>query len=143
MTDKITIRRLGPEDAGVLENVAEGAFDDDVDPTQTRRFLASDSHEILVARVGDLVIGMITAVVYLHPDKKPQLWINEVGVGDDWLRRGIGTRLMRDMLNLGDKLGCDYAWLGTEVDNVAARALYRKCGGNETEGLVLYDWEDG
>ena len=142
MADKITIRRLGPEDAGVLANLAEGVFDEGITPGQTQRFLASDSHEILVALAGDLVVAMITAVVHLHPDKKPQLWINEVGVGDDWLRRGIGARLTRDMLNLGTKLGCDYAWLGTEADNTAARALYRKCGGNETEGLVLYDWDE-
>jgi ribosomal protein S18 acetylase RimI-like enzyme len=94
-----------------------------------------------VALAGDLVVAMITGVIHLHPDKPPQFWINEVGVGDDWLRRGIGTRLTRDMLGLADKLGCEYVWLGTEADNDAARALYRKCGGTETEGLLLVDWD--
>jgi ribosomal protein S18 acetylase RimI-like enzyme len=142
MVDKITIRRLGPEDASVLTRVAEGVFDDKVKPGQVKRFLAAGSHEILVALSGDLVVGMITGVVHLHPDKNPQFWINEIGVGGDWQRRGIGTRMLRDMLGLADRLGCDYAWLATEADNTAARGLYRKCGGAETEGLVVFDWDD-
>ena len=30
------------------------------------------------------------------------------------------------MLALGRELGCEEAWLGTEPDNVAARALYER-----------------
>ncbi|MDJ0627065.1 MAG: GNAT family N-acetyltransferase [Rhodobacter sp.] len=136
----ITIRRLGPEDARVLDRVAKGVFDLAVDPDHTAAFLASEAHEMVVALADGLVVGMASGVVYLHPDKPPQFWINEVGVGDDWLRRGIGTRLMTAILAVGHERGCGYAWLGTEAGNAAARGLYRKAQGRETEGLVIFEW---
>ena len=140
MGQKITIRRLGPEDAPVLNRVAAGVFDLPVDPAHTAAFLAERTHEMAVALVDGLVVGMASGVVFYHPDKPPQFWINEVGVGDAWLRRGIGTRLVEAILKLGKERGCAYAWLGTEADNAPARGLYRKAGGRETGGMVIFDW---
>ena len=140
MGETITIRRLGPEDAGVLRRVAEGVFDLAVDPKHTARFLGAETHEMVVALADGLVVGMASGIVYYHPDKPPQFWINEVGVGDAWLRRGIGTRLVAAILDVAWARGCVCAGLGTETENAAARALYRKLGGREAEGLVLFEW---
>ena len=43
-------------------------------------------------------------------------------------------------LDEAERQDFDYIWLGTESDNEPARALYRKLGARETEGLVIYDW---
>lgn len=142
MSETITIRILGPADAAVLSNVAPGVFDGPVVAEHTARFLASPDHEMAVALVGDLVVGMASGVVYYHPDKASQFWINEVGVGDDWLRRGIATRLMTAILARARARGCVYHWLGTETENAPARALYRKLGGSEETEIVLFDWDD-
>jgi aminoglycoside 6'-N-acetyltransferase I len=61
----------------------------------------------------------------MHPDKGPEFFVNEVGVGDAWLRQGIGKRLMRAILAEAKAAGCREAWLGTETDNAEALALYR------------------
>ena len=140
MADRIKIRALGPEDYPVLQNVQEGTFDFPLIPEQTIAFLASAAHRIVVAQDGARVIGLATGVVMLHPDKEPSLFVNEVGVHDDYRRRGIGRRLVEKLFDLCRAEGVTGAWLATEDDNVAARALYRSMGARETGGIVVYDW---
>lgn len=125
----IDIRLLGAGDAAVLERVAPGTFDNDVHPLLAREFLGDSRHHIVVALDGDMVVGMISAVDYVHPDKERQLWINEVGVAPTHQRRGIARRMMTVMLEHGKTLGCTEAWLGAEESNAAARGLYEQAGG--------------
>jgi hypothetical protein len=74
-----TIRLLGPGEAAVLDRVAEGVFDNPVGPRWAAEFFADPRHHLAVALDGGVVIGMASAVHYVHPDKPPQLWVNEVG----------------------------------------------------------------
>ena len=85
---------------------------------------------------------MASAVEYVHPDKPPQLWINEVGVAPTHQRRGIGRRLLAAILAHGRALGCTEAWLGTEEDNGSARGLYEDAGAS-SEPFVLYTFPLG
>jgi ribosomal protein S18 acetylase RimI-like enzyme len=135
----IEIRLLGRADAGVLLRVAEGVFDDPVDPSWASEFLADARHHMIVALEGVRVVGMISAVDYVHPDKARQLWINEVGVAPTHQRQGIGRRLLDAMLEHGRALGCTEAWLGTEETNTAARRLYEGAGA-APEPFILYSF---
>jgi ribosomal protein S18 acetylase RimI-like enzyme len=135
----VEIRLLGPDDADVLQHVADGVFDGLVDPRWTREFSADVRHHLIVALLADCVVGMISAVDYVHPDKAPQLWINEVGVAPPHQRRGIGRQLLDAMLEHGRALGCTEAWLGTEEANTAARRLYESTGA-APEAFVLYSF---
>jgi ribosomal protein S18 acetylase RimI-like enzyme len=72
-------------------------------------------------------------VHYVHPDKPPELWINEVGVSGAYRDRGIGRQLLETLKTHGRALGCGEAWVLTEPGNAAARALYRAAGGAEAE----------
>lgn len=134
------IRLLGPSDADVLGRVAEGVFDGPVAPDLASEFLGDPRHHLIVAVVQGVVVGMITAVDYIHPDKPRQLWINEVGVATAHQRVGIGRDLLHAMLEHGRVLGCTEAWLGTEHDNAAARGLYENTGGH-AEPFVLYSFD--
>ena len=127
----VSIRVLGPSDADVLNDVAPDVFDQAVDPRWSAAFFADPRHHLAVALIGAQVVGMASAVHYVHPDKPPELWINEVGVSLLHRRQGIGKRLMAALLAHGRTLGCTEAWLGTEPDNVAARRLYAAAGGSE------------
>ncbi len=143
--DPITFRRLRPEDAALLSRVAPGVFDETVQPDHTAAFLGADTHEMVVAlardaAAGDLVVGMVSGLIHYHPDKPAQFWIIELGTSDEWLRRGIATQLVEAMLAIATLRGCETAWLVTEQDNRPARALYRRAGGREVPGLVMYDW---
>jgi aminoglycoside 6'-N-acetyltransferase I len=134
---QLVIRLLGTNDGSVLERVADGVFDNEVDTALTAEFLSDARHHLIVAIENDTVVGMITAVNYIHPDKAPQLWINEVGVAPSHHRRGIGRDLLKAMLRHGREIGCTEAWLGTEHDNVPARELYEDAG-SEAEPFLLY-----
>jgi len=136
----IDLRLLGPGDEGVLDRIADGVFDWPVQSRWTGEFLADARHHMLVAVEDGVVVGMVSAVDYVHPDKAPQLWINEIGVAPSHQRRGIGRRLLDAMLAHGCRLGCTEAWVGTEEDNAAARRLYASAG-SEAEPFVLFSFE--
>ena len=136
-TPPCTIRLLGRDDLRVLDRVAPDVFDHAVDPRWARAFLDDPRHHLVVALGDGVVVGMASALDYVHPDKPPQLWINEVGVAPSHQRRGIARALLAAMLAHGRTLGCTEAWLGTEEDNVPARRLYEQAGGAE-ERFVLY-----
>ncbi|MEZ5777302.1 MAG: GNAT family N-acetyltransferase [Paracoccaceae bacterium] len=140
MPDNITFRHLGPADLDLLLAVPEGLFDEAIDPVQAKAFLNDTLHEIVLAYAGDLAVGMATGTVLLHPDKPPAMFVNEVGVRDGWLRRGIGKAVTERLFAVARARGCEGVWLGTERDNIAARALYRSLGGNEVPG-VYFGWD--
>lgn len=135
----LELRLLGAADAGVLARVADDVFDHAVDERWTRAFLDDPRHHMIVALDAGGVVGMCSAVDYVHPDKAPQLWINELGVAGTHRRQGIGRLLLDAMLAHGRRLGCTTAWLGTEHDNVPARALYERAGARP-QPFVLYDF---
>jgi aminoglycoside 6'-N-acetyltransferase I len=139
---EISVRLLGPEDAAVLDRVAANVFDHAIRADSRDAFLSCPRHVLIVALDGDLVVGMATGVEYIHPDKAPQFWINEVGVSPEYQRRGIGRRLVRALMTEAKRRGCSETWLGTEVDNVPARACYdRVPGGHKPEPFVMYAWD--
>ncbi len=133
----IDIRLLGPDDLPVLDRVAPDVFDGPVEPRWAAACLADPRHHLVVALEDGVVVGMGSAVDYVHPDKAPQLWINELGVAPTHRRLGVGRRLLEALLARGRTLGCTEAWLGTEADNEPARALYEQAGG-APEPFVLY-----
>ena len=133
----IDIRLLGAADGHVLDTVAADVFDRPIDARWAREFLADDRHHLVVALEGDVVVGFASAVHYVHPDKGPELWINEVGVAPTHQGRGIGRQVMAAILARGRALRCSEAWVGTEETNAPARKLYRASGGVEDEDRFI------
>jgi ribosomal protein S18 acetylase RimI-like enzyme len=132
----VEVRLLRSGDEAVFARVAEEVFDNAVDPNLTREFLADPRHHIAVALDDGLVVGFASGLHYVHPDKPAELWINEVGVAPPHRRQGVGGRLIAALLTHGRALGCVNAWVLTDRDNEAARALYTKSGGVEgADGL--------
>ena len=130
----IEIKVLRSGDEAVLMNVAAEVFDNPVGPDLTREFLADPRHHIAVAVDDGLVVGFASAVHYIHPDKPPELWINEVGIAPSHHRRGLGRRVVDALLGVGRAHHCRSAWVLTDRANTAALALYRSAGGVEGEG---------
>lgn len=128
---------LGPSDTYRLEKVADDVFDEPIDRSLTSTFLNDPRHHLVVAVADGVTVGFVSAVHYIHPDKPPELWINEVGVAPSHLRRGIGQAMVQRMLQHGRSLGCVQAWVLTEPENAAARGLYRSAGGEEAPSLSV------
>lgn len=124
-----TIRLIGPDDGSVLDRVAPDVFDGPVDAHWSAEFLKDPRHHLAVALDGDVVVGMASGVHYVHPDKAPQFFINEVGVAPSHHRQGIGRRVLEALLQRGRDLGCTEAWVLTDESNSAAQQLYANGGG--------------
>lgn len=122
---------LTPGDAALLERAAEDVFDNPVDPALARAFLADPRHHIVAAIDDEVVVGFISAIDYIHPDKPADLWINETGVAASHQRQGLAKAMLTAMLNHGRAIGCTTAWVLTDRTNAAANALYRAAGGSE------------
>lgn len=138
----ISIRLATHDDLEALEQVAPDVFDEAVHPKWASEFLSDPRHHLAIALDDGEVVGMASAVHYVHPDKPPELWINEAGVAPTHLRKGIGTRLLQALFEHGSTLGCAGAWVLTEASNVPAGALYSSLGGRR-EDVVLYEFSLG
>lgn len=137
MNGAIAVRCLAPTEAAVLRHVAPDVFDHDVRADYLGAFF-DDPHSLLAVAIDDgVVVGMASGVVYGHPDKPLQLFVNEVGVAPTHQRRGLARGLIRCLLARGRELGCAEAWVATEEENAAARALYAATGGLEAASRAV------
>ncbi len=127
----IDIKVLHRDDDSILMNVAAEVFDKPIDPDLTREFLEDPRHHIAVAIDERLVVGFASGVHYVHPDKPPELWINEVAVAPTHRRRGLGKAVLRALFEVGRAHHCSVAWVLTDRHNAAAMALYSSVGGSE------------
>ena len=138
----IDVQILTVQNAHLLDNVAPEVFDNPIHPESLKQFLEDPRHIMFIATDGDLVVGMASGVEYFHPDKEPQLWINEVGVAATYRDRGIGRRLVAVLVAFGKQRNCTYAWLGTDTDNVPAQRCFSAHAGVEKpQPFLLYEWD--
>jgi aminoglycoside 6'-N-acetyltransferase I len=136
----LQILKVGPGDEAIFDNAADGVFDEAINGERLAAYLRDPQHHMMLAIIGGQVVGQVAAVIYRHPDKAPELFIDEVGVAPAFQRRGIARQLMDHMLGLGRNLGCEAAWVGTEHGNTAARNLYASYGAS-AEPFVMYTFK--
>ena len=134
---EVQIIRAAQAQAGLLDRVAEDVFDERIDLGRLAAYLADPSHLMVLAVSNGEVIGQARGVVHRHPDEPTELYIDNLGVTPTRKREGVATRLLDDLVAWGRSLGCEQAWVGTEVDNEAARALYQGRG-SDAETFVMY-----
>jgi aminoglycoside 6'-N-acetyltransferase I len=134
---EVLVRLLGPDDLALLAAPADDVFDAAIIPSVAAETLGDPRHHIVGAIADGRLIGFASAVHYVHPDKPAQLFVNEVGVSESWQRQGIGRRLVDVLLAHGHRLGCTEAWVLTDDDNDAARALYSASGGDEAPTRIF------
>lgn len=133
------IRILHAGDEPVLDRVAADVFDHPINPQAAREFLGDPRHRLAVATDDGAVVGFVSGVVYVHPDKPtPELWINEVGVAPSHQGRGIARRLLEFTLEDARASGCGEAWVLTDRTNQAAMRLYESGGGEASGDHVMF-----
>jgi ribosomal protein S18 acetylase RimI-like enzyme len=135
----INYTRIRSENTELLDRVAVDVFDEPIVPKRLAAHLENPANLLIVAVTDGVVIGQVAAVLHHHPDKPTELYVDEVGVTPEHQRQGIATRLMEEIVTWGKSLGCEEVWLGTEIDNTAARALYVQYA--EAQEIVMYSWE--
>lgn len=142
MLEGIEIRKATIADLSALEEVGERLFDQPIKRNRAIEFLNDARHHLFVAICNGEIIGMASALHHVHPDKDAALFIDEVGVLEAFQGKGIGSELVRQLSQYGKELGCQVAWVVTEVENRAARKAYVNAGGIENNGrFVLIEFE--
>lgn len=132
---------ITPANAHLLEKVAPGTFDHAIDPARLERYLANPMNWMCVAMKDDLVVSMCMCVIHDHPDKPTELFLDEIGTGDDWRRQGAARLLMKKVFERADAEGIEEIWLGTEPDNDAANGLYQSFKHKREDAVIYYfDW---
>jgi ribosomal protein S18 acetylase RimI-like enzyme len=123
-------------------HLAADLFDAPPLAAPTERFLAEPTHHLLFAYdAGGRAVGMISGVETTHPDKGTEMFIYELGVVPAARLQGVATELVRALADVAREAGCYGMWVGTETDNAAAQATYRKAGANEQAPFVLMSWD--
>ena len=133
-----TLKRLTATDEDVFTHIAPDVFDEPVDPSRLVAYLATPGHIMVVAIDGSSIIGQCAGVIHRHPDKPTELYVDEVGTASTHRRQGIARAMLNELFAWGRELGCEEAWLGTELDNDAANALYRGYAPIEDETMQFY-----
>lgn len=135
------VRRAGPGDEGEVARFEE-AFDYEVLADETRRFLTDERHHLVLGYVHDQPAGFVSAVEVFHPDKRSELFLNEIAVIEEARRRGVARALIDELRRVGHERGCVSMWVLTEEDNVAAMSLYRSTGGRwEGDPQVMFEYD--
>jgi GNAT superfamily N-acetyltransferase len=131
------VRLLSGSDEEQLGLVADGVFDNPVSASLAKEFLKDPRHHIAVAIDNGVVVGMASAVNYIHPDKPVELWINEVSVAEPYRNRGTGKLIMRALFNHAKGLGCKVAWVLAEAENSGAIRFYKELAGKPSEAVMF------
>lgn len=138
----VRLEFLDRDNAEYLQNIGADVFDHAIEPRYLDAFLDDPRHVMVIAIDDELVVGMASAVEYFHPDKPPQLWINEVGVASSHRNLHIGRKLTGALVNYAEEHGCVFAWLGTDTDNFTAQRCFASVPEVEApQTFLLYEWD--
>lgn len=125
---EVRVQRARPGDEGEVARFEE-AFDNEVLSEETRRFLDDERHCLLLGYLHDRPAGFVSAVEVFHPDKRSELFLNEIAVMEGVRRRGVARALIAELKWVGRERGCVSMWVLTDEDNAAGMRLYRSTGG--------------
>lgn len=149
---EITIRKVEPADAEavwkcynapqVVRNTLQLPYRS-LESVRELLIKSGEGDHILVAVIDGEVVGTIG----LHTTTRPRLR-HKAGIGmmvrDDWQGKGVGSAMMRAVVDLADKwLNLTRIELTVFTDNEPAIALYRKFGFQIEGTLRKFAFRDG
>jgi len=94
-----------------------------------KKLLATENYMILVAELDDHIVGFID--YYTLPsiwEKWNEATINNLFIQKDYQGKGIGSRLLEEVIKRTDEIGIVELHVETEKDNERAIRLYKKHG---------------
>ncbi|MEQ8469723.1 MAG: GNAT family N-acetyltransferase [Marinoscillum sp.] len=142
LPDHIHIKPATLEDLEQLIIIGQELFDYPVKEDRAREFLSDPRHHMIIAVDEKKIVGMVSGVHYVHPDKDPELFINEASVIESYQGQGIGQNLLRFIIEYAQReLECATAWVATENSNEVARKAYRAAGGKEDDSFIFIEFD--
>lgn len=151
----LTVSEITLEDDldGLVDQINKAVWDDANDmavyDTDSLRAYLERQDTIFIAcheqtDAGTVLMGIASSRLELKPyDKERWLYVDEVDVCVDQRKKGAGKLIMKTLIKIAEDRGCLEVWLGTEVDNDAANALYRSLDPDDESRFVGYAFETG
>jgi len=131
MENKIIINRITNEDDQFVRQINQLLDKGTVwDEEQWKKFLENPDNALFVAFWNGDAAGFLTAHRLQRFDKrKAEILLYEIGIDENFRRKGIGKALIEIVKSWGKEVGADEVWVLTNKSNVAANALYKSAGG--------------
>ena len=90
----------------------------------------------------EVLMGMASCRIEIKPyGEELWLYVDEVDVCADQRQKGAGKSIMKKLIAIAEAEGCEEVWLGTEVDNTPANALYKSLKPDDIAAVVGYTFE--
>ena len=135
----IEIRPLKPEDLDEVYAIERRSFLWPWSRGVFIHFYRVTPHLFLVAIADGRVIGYVMGEMEEDDGVKVGHVVN-IAVHEAYRRRGIGTRLMREIERIFRELGAEKVRLEVREGNEGAKAFYKHLGYRETGMLKRYYW---
>lgn len=132
-TDNLKISRIKSVDDSFIQQLNELLDEGMVwDLEEGQKFLSNNDNALFVAFENDRAVGFLTAHRLQRFDKrKAEVLLYEIGVHEDFRKKGIGKSLIKAVKQWAREVGADEVWVLTYNSNEAAMALYKSEAGEE------------
>jgi ribosomal protein S18 acetylase RimI-like enzyme len=140
----VNVERVTEADAALVEAVARllpqlAPHRTPPDAAELAAVVAAPGTHLLVARDGDLVLGMLALVLFRVPTGV-RAWIYDVVVDESARGRGVGEALTREAQRVAGEAGAVTVELTTRPEREAANRLYGRLG-FEPRTTNVYRWQ--
>lgn len=134
----IEIVQINANNLQVLSSVAAEVFDEAIDFERVAVLVAQQNQILLVALCAGVVIGQVLGVIHYHPDKRSELYIDDLAVAAAFQRQGIAKNLIAQLCVIAKTKGCTELWVAADPENEQAKGLYSSMG-LSVETALIYD----
>lgn len=135
------IRRLNFNDAEKLVGMVAEFRSDTSNISVSERFLKNDANYLVACLDAERIIGFILGYrMQRYDGQNDMVYIHEVGVLEDYWRKGIGKRMMGFFLEMCRSEGISKVFLTTEKSNKPAVCLYESMGAKPTHNDDIVYW---
>lgn len=134
------VRNVGPDDIYTVIDLEYKNFDYPYPPEVINFLYEFHRDTFLVVENDKVVIGFVIGIV-----QKREGHILVIAIRDDYKKKGVGTFLMKRLIDAYEKKGITRLKLEVRASNLAALSMYRNLGFKITNRLKHYyeNGEDG
>jgi len=94
---------------------------------------------VLLAKSGEQFIGLVTCFVnFATFTVKPFINVHDIIVTQTWRNKGVGQKLLAEVINKARDLCCSKVTLEVREDNINAKYVYNKLGFSDAAPRQFY-----